>query len=340
MRVLFFSRGLGRGHAVPDMAIADELLGLLPGLTIRFVSYASGADTLRTEGREVIDLNLPEDPPLLEVLIRATRLAGEARPDLAVIHEEFMAAPACRIFRVPSIFLTEWFADPTTITMHCIHYADRVVALNQPGQFDEPPYLAGRVDYTGPVIRKLRYSLSDRTRARRELGIGETERVILVMPGSLPEQKAPITGLAGDCVSLLGKGWRLLWVAGADRSMVEDRLRGRANIDVLGYQSIPERLMVASDVVLTRANRITVFEAAALGVPTLSLSARANPFDDRLIEPIPSNRTLTLAETSAEQLARVIEQIVDPGAKPLPGGIALDGAAKTAAAIARFIGSG
>jgi hypothetical protein len=41
--VLFFARGRGRGHAVPDTAIVDELLQLSPDLNVCFASYATGA---------------------------------------------------------------------------------------------------------------------------------------------------------------------------------------------------------------------------------------------------------------------------------------------------------
>jgi len=61
--LLFFSRGKGRGHAVPDAAIARELVALSPGVEIHFISYSVGATTLRDLGWNVVDLGLPEDPP-------------------------------------------------------------------------------------------------------------------------------------------------------------------------------------------------------------------------------------------------------------------------------------
>jgi hypothetical protein len=41
--VLFFSRG--HGHAIPDMAIADELARLLPDADLKLVSYGTGEAT-------------------------------------------------------------------------------------------------------------------------------------------------------------------------------------------------------------------------------------------------------------------------------------------------------
>ena len=53
--ILFFSRGRGRGHAIPDMAIAEKLLRLRDDADIRFVSYATGAATFTEFGHSVIE---------------------------------------------------------------------------------------------------------------------------------------------------------------------------------------------------------------------------------------------------------------------------------------------
>lgn len=46
MKVLSFSRGRGRGYAIPDVAIREELLDVEPSITLRFVSYGTGAETI------------------------------------------------------------------------------------------------------------------------------------------------------------------------------------------------------------------------------------------------------------------------------------------------------
>ena len=42
---LFFSRGRGRGHAIPDLEIVRELAQITDAITVQFVSYATGAAT-------------------------------------------------------------------------------------------------------------------------------------------------------------------------------------------------------------------------------------------------------------------------------------------------------
>ena len=63
-QTLFFSRGKGRGHAVPDAVIAADLAAMDPTGEITFASYGTGHATLRDLGCAVIDLDLPEDDPL------------------------------------------------------------------------------------------------------------------------------------------------------------------------------------------------------------------------------------------------------------------------------------
>lgn len=73
-KVLFFCRGRGSGHAIPDIEITNELLRLRGDVEVRFVSYATGAKTLAEFGFPVIDLGLPELNSLLDVIVLATKV--------------------------------------------------------------------------------------------------------------------------------------------------------------------------------------------------------------------------------------------------------------------------
>ena len=131
--VLFFSRGRGRGHAIPDMAIAEELLRLRDDADIRFVSYGTGAATFTEYGHGVIDLDLPERNSVIETLVRAGHLIGWLQPRLIVAHEEFGVPPAARIFGTRLSFITDWFAETEQLSMQCLHYADEILFIDEPG---------------------------------------------------------------------------------------------------------------------------------------------------------------------------------------------------------------
>jgi hypothetical protein len=103
--VLFFSRGRGRGHAIPDSAVCWDLKARHPRISVVMASYATGAMTLRELGWPMFDLNLPEENPLFAIIVRCGELIEGLRPKFVVSHEEFDALPAAKIFGLPTIFI-------------------------------------------------------------------------------------------------------------------------------------------------------------------------------------------------------------------------------------------
>jgi hypothetical protein len=344
-RVLFFSRGRGHGHAIPDMAIGDELLRLLPLIDLKFVSYGTGAATFRANGRPVIDLEMPDANPPWETVFRAGQVIRDRQPCLVVSHEEFAVLPVAKIFGIPTVFITEWFSDSQSPMMQALAFADEVICIEAPGVFDEPPCVEGKVFYTGPVLRRFEYSRADRDRARKELGLAADSTIILVTPGGwATEEREPFSEIlipAFDRLKAPGK--MLVWIAANDYALLSGRFALRKDVLVKEHDWQMDRLMVASDLAITKANRITLKELAALGIPSISISQGRNPIDDMLIERIPTNVVLdsrtanprTLLEAMAEGLERGEELRCDPPASPPE----CPGARRAAERLAELIGN-
>ncbi len=89
--VVFVSCGRGRGHAMPDMAIAQELRKRISNIEMQFVSYGAGAEAYRACGVPVIDTRTGEIAPFLDMVVAFTRLFHRMRPQpqLIIAHEEF-----------------------------------------------------------------------------------------------------------------------------------------------------------------------------------------------------------------------------------------------------------
>ena len=313
--VLLFSRGLGSGHAIPDMAIVDELQKLRDDVDVRFVSYATGAATLSEHGHNVIDLNLPERNPVLETMVRAAKTIGVLGPQLVVSHEEFGALPAAKIFDLPTVMITDWFVEPEKLTMLTLEYADEIIFIDDPGVFTEPPYVEGKVQYVGPVLRPFEYSRADRERARRELDLPGDAVVILVLPGHwATEAREPVYDLVMPAFHQLeAPSKHLIWIAGADQEMLAEKTKDIPGVLIKEKDWQMDRLMVASDLAITKTNRKTSMELAALGVPSLSLSHGYNRINDRCLEHIPTNRGLVVKETDSEKLRLAIEASLSGG---------------------------
>ena len=325
--LLFFSRGRGRGHAIPDIAIAEELVRRRDDVDIRFVSYGTGADTFTEFGHGVIDLDLPERKSTLETLVRAGHMIGWLRPQLVVAHEEFAVPPAARIFGVPALFITDWFSEPENFSMRCLGYADEVLFIDEPGIFEEPPYLKSKVHYVGAVLREFRYSKNDRNRAREELALPRDATIICVLPGSGTEQRAPIFNLVLAAFGVIGRQpKRLIWIAGEDHELLAEKTKERPEIIVNKQDWQMDRLMVASDLAITKTNRKALKELAALGIPSISLSYGLNEIDDAVAAKMPTNLTLRADSIDGPGLARHIAEILANGsqapvaAQPAPGG--------------------
>ena len=313
--VLFFSRGKGRGHAVPDAAIADELMKLRPGVEITFVSYDVGAATLTNLGRDVIDMVLPEDPQLWDSVIRLIHLLRDLTPTLVVSHEEFAVAPLAKAFGLPVVFITDWFADPAWSTMQALRYADEVIFLDDAGYWDVPPYLNGTVQYVGPVLRRL--EKIDPAVARQGLNIGREATVVMVAPGGSTMHgatRAPIFDLVVSAFDLLDvTNKKLIFIAPeSDYSNYVARAAGRDDILVLrpGPGDAFTATLLASDVLITTGNRTPILEAHALGIPSISISSGHNPIDDQRNCRVPTNMALRTKGLTAQVLKDCISTAV------------------------------
>lgn len=275
--IVYFSRGNGRAQALTDIEIAKTLSRLQPDSKLLFVSYATGADTFRQNGYSVVDLGLPESPSSFEVFVRVAKIIQEVRPKVVISHEEFAVLPASKIFGVPTILITHWFVEPAHLVTQTLDYADKVVFIEESGLFDEPPNARGKVDYVGPAVRSFLYSRNDCQQARQELGLSEKGLVLLVLHGT-KGKFAPILDLvepAFDALKTADK--HVIWLADRDYGVIQKRLGKRQDVTVMETDWQIDRLMVASDLVISKATHNTALELLMLGIPSISILWRTSP---------------------------------------------------------------
>ncbi len=314
MDLLFFSRGRGRGHAIPDMAIMQKIVQQRPNLDWSFVSYSTGAETLRSFGYSIHDLQLPEENQFLETLRRAFEVIERCKPRLIVAHEEVAVLLAAKLLRIPSLFLTDWFLNESSIFIQPLEFTEFVFFLERRGVFDEPSYIKDKVQYLGPLVREMTYSRNDRSRARDELGLSKDAIVIACMPGGwATESRAPIAKLLIDAFeNMRGTEKKIFWVAGRDCEILTSSTKTCKDIVVIEQLWPIEKLMVACDLVITKGNRGTIMEASSLGIPSISISHGLNPVEDYIVPRIASNLPLRVKGLTSDFLTSCIEnQILD-----------------------------
>ncbi|MCC6369355.1 MAG: hypothetical protein IT165_38010 [Bryobacterales bacterium] len=295
------------------------------------MSSGTGAATFIELGLPVIDTGLPEHSPAAELTVAAGRLTGWLNPDLVVSHEDFAVMPAAKIFHKATVFLTDWFTSPDMYSMNTLKFADEILFLGRKGVFVEPAWVCGKVRYLGPVFRPFSYGLADRARARDELGLPPEAVIVGVFPGSWREERTPISGIVLDAMRLM-PGTFLLWVAGDDYGLLRDKVGSRDGVMVLERDYRIERLMAASNVAITKANRQTALELNHLGLPSIALSFGLNPIDDAIVRGIEGCVLLDAGETTPERLADVIA-----GRLRAPAPTPMFPESDTAAACARYL---
>jgi UDP-N-acetylglucosamine:LPS N-acetylglucosamine transferase len=320
-KILFFSRGRGYGHAVPDMAIADELRKLDSGLEINFASYATGAEVFRKSGLPVLDLGLPENNGFVPTLCACHRVITDEKPAVIVAHEEFAALAAAKLAGVPAIFVSAWLPRSGTPQAEALACAAAIIVIENPGIFPVPVGVYVRPHYTGPILRKLKFGLGDRARVRGELQLAEHSFCLVVVPGgSSSEEQFPIADtVLSAFMRLKSADKRLFWVSAKDHELLSKRMTGIQGIELIKYCDPIERLLVAADVVVTKGTRGITLDASAVGVPTISLSPGQNPVDDVLVPRMRSNIALNAKAVDGEVLLHYLELLaLTPRATPPP----------------------
>jgi hypothetical protein len=106
----------------------------------------------------------------------------------------------------------------------------------------------------------------------------------------------------------------LVWIAGSDYELLQRRLGERPEVIVKEWDWQIDRLMVASDLAITKANRVTLRELSGLGIPSISISHGLNPIDDALIERFPTNTALDARTMTQKMLARSVLEVLRDGA--------------------------
>jgi len=311
-KVFFFAPGRGSAHANRATEIAGQVERLNSNASITFVSYGTGAEVLKSRGKNVIDLGIREAGTMWTILVAAERLLRDARPDLVVSCEEFVVLPVAKMTGIPAIFIGDWFTNPRSPTMQTLALADEIIFTEDSGIFEEPLYVKGKVFYSGPVVRKFKYTGRDQERARRELQLPVDATVVSVLPGEwATEETQPICHVLGPAFDGLRVPDKvMIWIAGRDYDAVQKRFGERADIVITQNESKLDQIMVASDFAITKGDRTTVKELAALGIPSISISHGRRPIDDTYVRRIGSNRFLEASLLSpAELLACMMDSL-------------------------------
>lgn len=288
MRVLIAGGGTA-GHVNPAIAMAEIIEAKLPGSEVAFVGRPSGIEQelfgatghkmyfLKAGGfnRSLSPKNLISLYRMIDSTQKAKKLIREFKPDVVIGTGGYVCYPLCKAatkLDVPTV-LHESNAIPG-LAIKMLSRDVSIVLLN----FKETgKKLSDGVNYraVGNPTRSG-FSTLDRTLARRALGIGDGERLIVSFGGSLGATK--VNDACAEVMrelSLTNKHYKHVHATGKReyetyspfRSQMSLLSSGRCSV-VRYINNMPE-MLAAADLVISRSGAMTLTELAASSCPAI-----------------------------------------------------------------------
>ena len=288
-KILYFSRGRGFGHAIPDLMVVDRLESLRPDVNITLGSYADGLKAISSNGRSALDLEMELDDEYTQKELSALqRIIPSVEPDLIVTHEVFYALPVARKYNIPSVLITHWFfeelGDMTAFTgllARFFNCATEIVIRDIESGHTVPPTLKVPVSFIGPILRTAE-PLEDRgLSVRQELGVPADLPLIFVSMGgnSQSRRKEMLASAVETYMELDRKQYGLILIAGEDADYYRQKLIDFPYAVVKSWDWNILRLQAVSTLAITRGSFGTLCELARLGVPSISIIDGGNAVD-------------------------------------------------------------
>ena len=321
--IMFFSHGNGWGHAIRDMIIIDALREQLPGVRLALFSYDQGYEAFSFYDRECVNIRPPEWPQdgpewgkKLDELMN--EYMTQFPPDLIISDEVGLAVSIAMNVGVPCIFISDWLPIKPHVSdqgFRTVYSADRIVYLGYEGSMHPPEDMRHKVDFVGPVIRKSECTQKDRSRIRNELRMDTKTRFILVLAGGVQETDEDYFRVCIDGFRRADIDGRLYLVCG--RLFERFQRETDENIEVVGHVKDPNRLVLASNLIISRGGHTTMWEIASMTTPSIIIPASESA---NVIQKIHANdmehqrfvtRVISESDLSEETLSAAIERILD-----------------------------
>lgn len=296
MRILILSCNTGEGHNSAGAAIQNEFirrghfcemknaLSLLPSLEEQLIS----------KGHVYVYRHLPwlfglgykfeenHQPKLIiSECIRATddmwNMIKDENYDVVICVHVFPAItlsqivqkyhPAFRTYFVA----TDYTCSPGVGELNLDGYIIPHVDLND--EFVSAGVPGEKLLPFGIPVRQDFYQKTDKQVAKKELGLPENKKIVLLSCGSMG--CGPIENLAVSLKKQLPEDAMLVAICGNNKMLYEELLREQveARLEVVGYTKQMSSYMSASDVYLTKAGGLSTTEALVKRLPLIYINA-------------------------------------------------------------------
>jgi len=337
MRVIIAAAGTA-GHINPGIAIANKIKQEEKDSKIIFIGTTRGLenDLVPRAGYELKTINAYGLSKKLSIenikkmyktfkgFGEAKKIIEEFKPDVVIGTGGYICGAtitAAHKFKIPTV-LHESNSFPGRAVKLLAKKTDTILVSFK----DAIPRIkrGKNVVYTGtPIkIKKQEYTIDQKAKILKEIGINDTKPIVLISGGSQGAQKIN-EAIIEIIKNKENKNYQIVWATGPKQfdMMKENLENSNININnISGVKIMPyiynmEEIMNVSDIIIGRAGAMTITEISNLGKPSIliplpNVSHNHQLYNAKVLENVGAARIILNDELTGEKLNKQIEEIV------------------------------
>ena len=288
--IAFTGGGTG-GHIYPGLAVASWIKKIYP-CRIFWIGSSTGMDRAILENAGVEFFGIPSGKlrryfslcnffdafRVIAGFFAARRLLKREAPSLLFSKGGFVSVPPCaaaRTLKIP-VFTHESDYSPGLSTRINSRFADRIFIPYKESEAFFHGALKDKICVSGNPIRP-EFDVADPGKGRAFLGLGKSERILLVLGGSQGSRE--INSLVWDCLPQLIKYYTIVHQTGEISEIPEAAIdQGKLGLyrhyDYL--RDYIHHLIAAAELVISRGGAGTLWECKSLGKPLVLIPLQAS----------------------------------------------------------------
>jgi len=316
---IFAGGGTG-GHIYPGLAVAEELLRLLPEAKITFACSDRPIDRHILEQTPYAFVPQPVRPlprglgqaigfarAYVSSALLARQMVADLKPEAVLGLGGFAAAPV--VCRAAGRGVRTAMLNPDAVPGKANKMLARRAGViftafeSTAGQF--PAAVRTKVRHVGCPVRRA-FRAADRREAIAHFGLRDDRHTLVVNGGSLGAASInQAVALLADELGALAETWQVLLITGKDKTGRPLEPRGGLCVRVLDYCERMDLALAAADLSLARAGAGTVAELAATATPAVLM-----PYPYHADQ----HQKLNASELVAAGAAEIVDDAKDPAA--------------------------
>jgi len=283
-RVILSGGGTG-GHIFPALSIANEIRKRYPDAEILFVGALGRMEMekIPAAGYKIVGLPVMGFPrkPSLKIFTffnklrqsasMANKIVKDFKPEVAIGVGGYASGPLLRAAannKIPTLIQEQNSYAGITNKILSRNVNTICVAYDKMERY----FPSKKIIFTGnPVRENLLTSLQNKNEALGYFGLKESDRVVLIVGGSLGARSIN-NAVLKNLESIAKSGVQVIWQTGAiyfDRIQNELKNTKPANLQIHQFLSRMDLAYSAADVVISRAGAGTISELCLVGKPTI-----------------------------------------------------------------------